>query len=80
MIELTTSKAPKSKDSEFIVTNILREAGGPLTTRELQAEVQKVTSFCPSSSVVGLNILRIAGVIKGKRAEEKKGWIWWIED
>ena len=80
MTELTTSKTPKSKDSEFIVTNILREAGVPLTTRELQAEVQKVTSFCPSSSVVGLNLLRIAGVIKGKRAEEKKGWIWWIED
>ena len=80
MIELTTSKTPKSKDSDFIVTNILKEAGGPLTTRELQNEVQKVTSFCPSSSVVGLNLLRIAGVIKGKRAEENKGWIWWIED
>ncbi len=80
MTELTTSKTPKSKDSDFIVTNILREAGVPLTTRELQAEVQKVTSFCPSSSVVGLNLLRIAGVIKGKRAEDRKGWIWWIED
>ncbi len=80
MTELTASKAPKSKDSDFIVTNILKEAGGPLTTRELQNEVQKVTSFCPSSSVVGLNLLRIAGVIKGKRAEENKGWIWWIED
>ena len=77
---MTPSKTPKSEDSDFIVTSILREAGGPLTTRELQNEVQKVTSFCPSSSVVGLNILRIAGVIKGKRAEEKKGWIWWIED
>ncbi len=78
--ELTTSRTPKSKDSEFIVTKILKEAGGPLTTRELQNEVQKVTSFCPSSSVVGLNILRIAGAIKGKRSEENKGWIWWIED
>ncbi len=80
MTELTTSKTPKSKDSDFIVTNILKEARGPLTTRELQNEVQKVTSFCPSSSVVGLNLLRIAGGIKGKRAEENKGWIWWIED
>ncbi len=80
VIDLTTSKTPKSEDSDFIVKSILREAGGPLTTRELQNEVQKVTSFCPSSSVVGLNILRIAGAIKGKRSEENKGWIWWIED
>ena len=77
--ELTTSNTPESDDS-FIIKSILREAGGPLTTRELQEEVRKVTSFCPSSSVVGLNILRIAGAIKGKRFEEKKGWIWWIED
>ena len=80
MNELTTSKTPKSEDSDFIVTNILKEAKGPMTTRELQAEVRKVISFCPSSSVVGLNLLRIAGVIKGKRLEDRKGWIWWIED
>jgi hypothetical protein len=78
--ELTTSKTPKSNDSDFIVTSILKEAEGPLTTRELQNEVRKVSSFCPSSSVVGLNLLRIAGVIKGKRSENDKGWIWWIED
>jgi hypothetical protein len=78
--ELTTSRTPKKDDSDFIVTNILREAGSPLTTRELQSEVRKVSSFCPSSSVVGLNLLRIAGVIKGKRSKENKGWIWWIED
>ncbi len=78
--ELTASRTPEKDDSDFIVTSILRKAEGPLTTRELQAEVQKVTSFCPSSSVVGLNILRIAGAIKGKRAEGKKGWVWWIED
>jgi len=51
-----------------------------MTTRELQAEVRKVIATCPTASVVGLNILRIAGAIKGKRSEGKKGWIWWIED
>ncbi len=80
MTELTNSRTQKSNDSDFIITSILKEAGGPLTTRELQSEVRKVSSFCPSSSVVGLNLLRIAGVIKGKRSEENKGWIWWIED
>jgi hypothetical protein len=63
-----------------LIKSILKEAESPLTTKELQNEVRKVTSFCPSSSVVGLNILRIAGVIKGKRSEENKGWVWWIED
>ena len=80
MNELTPMKTPKSEDSDFIVTSILKEAKDPMTTRELQAEVRKVISFCPSSSVVGLNLLRIAGVIKGKRLGDRKGWIWWIED
>jgi hypothetical protein len=78
--ELTTSITPKSKDSDFIITSILKKAGKHMTTRELQNEVQKVRSFCPSSSIVGLNLLRIAGKIKGKRSENNKGWIWWIED
>ncbi len=77
MTELTNAE---SKDSELPVVNILKAADGPMTTRELQAEVRKTISFCPSSSVVGLNLLRIAGVIKGKRLEDRKGWIWWIED
>jgi hypothetical protein len=76
---MTPSNTTKNDDSDFIIKSILKEAGGPLTTRELQSEVRKVTSFCPSSSVVGLNLLRIAGVIKGKRSGENKGWVWWIE-
>jgi len=75
--ELTT---PQSKDSELPVVNILKAADGPMTTRELQAEVRKTISFCPSASVIGLNIMRIAGTIKGKRLPDRKGWIWWIED
>jgi hypothetical protein len=76
--ELTTSRAPK-KEGPDLIKSILREAGSPLTTRELQSEVRKVIKTCPSASVVGLNILRIAGAIKGKRSEENKGWVWWIE-
>jgi hypothetical protein len=77
--DLTTSKTPQD-DGPDLIKSILREARGPLTTRELQNEVRKVKSFCPSASVVGLNVLRIAGAIRGKRSEEKKGWIWWIEN
>ena len=76
MTELTNPK----KEGPDLIKSILREAEGPLTTRELQTEVRKVIARCPSSSVVGLNILRIAGANKGKRSEENKGWIWWIED
>jgi hypothetical protein len=74
---VTTSK---NEDSNLPVVNILKAADGPLTTRELQAEVRKTISFCPSASVIGLNLLRIAGTIKGKRLPDRKGWIWWIEE
>ena len=74
------SKTQKNEDSELPVVSILKEADGPMTTRELQAEVNKVISFCPSASVIGLNLLRIAGKIKGKRLSDRKGWVWWIED
>jgi len=76
---LTTSGTPEKEGPELI-KSILKEAGSPLTTRELQDEVRKVIPKCLASSVVGLNVLRIAGAIKGKRSEENKGWIWWIED
>ena len=66
MTELTTSRTPKSNDSDFIIMSILKDAGSPLTTREIQNEVRKMRSFCPSASIVGLNLLRIAGVIKRK--------------
>ena len=59
--------------------SILKEADKPLTTRELQAEVKKVVSFCLASSAIALNLMRIKGTIKGKRTEDRK-WVWWVED
>jgi hypothetical protein len=47
--ELTNPK----KEGPDLIKSILREAEGPLTTRELQTEVRKVIARCPSSSVVG---------------------------
>ena len=63
-----------------LIVEILRAAGEPLTTKEVQAETRKVRAFHPLSSAVGLNMLRRAGVIKGERNQEHKGWIWWVED
>ena len=73
----------KLSESELVgpelIVSILSEAEEPLTTRELQAEVKKVVSFCPASSAIALNLIRIKGTIKGKRTEDRK-WVWWIEN
>ncbi len=62
-----------------LIVSILREAEKPLTTRQLQAEVKKVVSFCLASSAIALNLMRIKGTIKGKRTEDRK-WVWWVEN
>ena len=62
-----------------LIVSILRAAGKPLTTRQLQEETQRLVPRCVSSNVVVLNLMRISGAIKGKRTEDG-AWIWWIED
>ena len=62
-----------------LIVSILREAEEPLTTRQLQAEVKKVVSFCLASSAIALNLMRIKGTIKGKRTKDRK-WVWWVEN
>jgi len=61
-----------------LIESILMEAKKPLTTRQLQQEVQKLVPFCLTDNVIALNLMRIRGTIKGKRIENS--WIWWIED
>jgi len=61
-----------------LIVSILREAKKPLTTKELSIEVHKVVSHCASDNVVVLNLMRIRGMIKGKRTEGS--WVWWVED
>jgi len=62
------------------ILSVLRDAGKPLTTREVQAETEKRRVRCPDSTVVFLNRLRIKGLIHGERSRERRGWIWWVED
>ena len=68
----------KEKIGSELIVAILTEAGKPLTTRELPDEVKKIHSFCLSSSVVALNLMRIKGTIKGKRAENRT-YVWWVD-
>ena len=63
-----------------LILQVLREAGEPLTTREVQAETERRLVRCPDSTVVFLNRLRIKGLINGERSRERKGWIWWLKD
>ena len=62
-----------------LILDVLRKAGEPLTTREVQAETEKRLVRCPDSTVVFLNRLRSKGIIKGEMSKERRGWIWWIE-
>lgn len=62
-----------------LVLRVLKEAGRPLTTREVQTEAEKRLVRCPDSTVVFLNRLRTKGIIRGERSKERRGWVWWVE-
>jgi len=68
----------RGEEADQLIIQLLRDAGRPLTTREVQAETEKRIVRCPDSTVVFLNKLRIRGEIKGERSSEKKGWVWWV--
>lgn len=61
------------------VLSVLKRAGRPLTTREVQEEADRKLVRCPDSTPVFLNKLRVTGVIRGEYSKEKKAWIWWVE-
>lgn len=69
----------EGEEAVDVILQILREAGRPLTTREIQQETGKRLVRCPDSTVVFLNRLRRSDTIKGQRSPERRGWIWWVE-
>jgi len=69
----------RGEEADQLIIQLLRDAGRPLTTREVQAETEKRLVRCPDSTVVFLNKLRIRGEINGERSSEKKGWVWWVQ-
>lgn len=68
----------KGKIGPELIVSILREQENPITTKELQKEVKNVESQCIASSVIALNVMRIAGTIKGKRTDDRK-YVWWVD-
>ena len=74
------SRRVEGQEAVDVIIDILKKAGEPLSTREIQEETQKKLVRCPDSTIVFLNRLRLKGVIKGERSKERRGWIWWVED
>ena len=69
----------QKKDGPELLIAILKEAGEPMTTRELYQESRKIIPDCAAANVIILNFMRIKGSIKGKRTKDRK-WIWWVEE
>ena len=72
-------KKLSEKEAVELVISILKEAGKPLTTREIEEKTRKRMASCPDKTPVFLNRLRIKGIIEGQLSIEKRGWIWWIK-
>jgi len=67
---------PESPIGPELLVSILKEAGRPMTTRELYDESRKIVPNCASANIIILNYMRLRGQIKGKREDRK--WIWWV--
>lgn len=66
-------------DAERLILSLLGEAKNPLTTREIEKNVQDQGKRCPDSAVKFLSKMRYKGMIRGELSIENKGWIWWLE-
>jgi hypothetical protein len=62
-----------------LIVSILKTAGKPLTTREIEEETRKRMVSCPDKTPVFLNRLRLKGIVQGRLSAEKRAWIWWVE-
>jgi len=75
---LSEHKLTEEESFKLIMT-ILKLAGQPLTTRDIEGEIRKKLISCPDNLPVLLNRLRLKGLVKGQLSAERRGWIWWIE-
>jgi hypothetical protein len=60
------------------ILETLRNAPGPLTSREISESNARKGVRCPDSTVRFLTSLRARGIIKGEVSHEKGGWVWWV--
>ena len=76
---LMERRSLSEKEAIELILSILKAAGKPLTTREIEEQTQKKLVQCPDKTPVFLNRLRLKGVIKGELSPQRRGWIWWIK-
>jgi len=76
---LMSLKKLSEKEAIESIVSLLKEAGKPLTTREIEEKTRKRMVSCPDKIPVFLNRLRLKGVVKGQLSAERRGWVWWIE-
>lgn len=67
------------EESFELIISVLKAAGKPLTTRDVEGEIRKRLVICPDALPVLLNRLRLKGLVKGQLSPERRGWIWWID-
>ncbi len=67
------------EESFELIMSILKSAGKPMTTRDIEGKIRKSLTSCPDSLPVLLNRLRLKGLVKGHLSAEHRAWIWWIE-
>ena len=62
-----------------LILTILKTAGKPMTTKEVEEETRKKLVQCPDKTPVFLNRLRLKGLIEGRLSTEHRAWIWWVK-
>ncbi|MEM2109089.1 MAG: hypothetical protein QW327_01170 [Candidatus Odinarchaeota archaeon] len=60
------------------IIELLKNAGRPLTTTQIEAEINRMGLKCPDSPARYLNQLRLKGVIKGELSIAAKSWVWFL--
>jgi hypothetical protein len=78
-VRVLSVRSLSEEEAIQLVLSILKAAGKPLTTKEIEEETRKRLAQCPDKTPVFLNRLRLKGVIRGQLSTERRGWVWWIE-
>jgi hypothetical protein len=66
-------------ETENRLLDLLREKG-PLTTAEIEREINRIKGSCPDGAVKTLMRLKSRGKVEGSMVPEKRGWVWKVRD